>query len=127
MTEGLTFRERRLLRVQQSTGTSGRAQAINQAQAYHNSSAVEEEDKEPMAFSSTMRDWLTKDELEGFLRVVDAPPHKEPSLMIDLEEITVGTVQALVGLPVEGLYSIENPSSKILIEYFREYSITSKA
>ena len=47
--------------------------------------------------------------------------------MIDLEEITVGTVQALIGLPVEGLYSIENPSTGTLTRYFEEYSIVSKA
>ena len=45
---------------------------------------------------------------------------------IDLEEITEGTIQALIGLPSGGLRSIENPSTKILTEYFREYSLGSK-
>ena len=47
--------------------------------------------------------------------------------MIDLDEISEGTVQALVGFPARGLYSIENPSTEMLIEYFGEYSLASKA
>ena len=35
-------------------------------------------------------------------------------------------VQALVELPGQGLYSIENPCTEILIEYFGEYSLASK-
>ena len=46
---------------------------------------------------------------------------------IKLEEISEGTVQALVGLPTGGLCSIENPFNEILTEYFREYSVGSKA
>ena len=47
--------------------------------------------------------------------------------MIDLEEISEGTMQTLVGLPARGLCSIENPSTEILTEYFGEYFIASKA
>ena len=44
-----------------------------------------------MAFSTATKDWLSKNGLEGFLRVVDAPPHEEPekvTSMIDLKEIS---------------------------------------
>ena len=50
-----------------------------------------------------------------------ARPHEElekVALQIDLEEIIE---------PAGGLYSIENPSTKTLTEYFGEYSIASKA
>ena len=46
---------------------------------------------------------------------------------IDLAEITEGTIQALTGLQGGGLQSMESPSNKILLEYFGEYSLSSKA
>ena len=75
-----------------------------------------------MALSTTAKEWFSKYRLEGFLRVVDAPPHEEPEKVaptIDLEEITEGTIQALIGLPSRGLRSIENPCTEVLTEYFR--------
>ena len=54
-----------------------------------------------MALSTTAREWFSKHGLERFLRVADAPPHEEPEKVaptIDLEEITEGTIQALIGL-----------------------------
>ena len=83
-----------------------------------------------MALSTTTREWFSKNNLEGFLRIADAPPHEEPEKVgptIDLEEITEGTIQALTRLLVGGLRSIENPSTEILIEYFGEYSLNNKA
>ena len=61
---------------------------------------------------------------------MDVPPYEElekATYIIDLDEISEGTVQALVGFPARGLYSIENPSTEMLIEYFGEYSLASKA
>ena len=84
----------------------------------------------PMALSDAAREWFTKNGLEGFLRIADAPPHEEPKHVastIDLAEITEGTIQALTGLQARGLQSVENPSSDILLEYFGEYSLSSKA
>ena len=83
-----------------------------------------------MAFSTATKDWLSKNGLEGFLRVADAPPHEEPEKVaatIDLKEISKGTMQALVGLPARGLCSIENNSTEILTKYFRKYTLSSKA
>ena len=61
----------------------------------------EKEDTGPMALSTATREWFSKNNLDGFLQIVDAPPHEEPEKVaprIDLEEITEGTIQALIGL-----------------------------
>ena len=83
-----------------------------------------------MALSTVTREWFSKNGLEGFLHVGDAPPHEEPEKVaptIDLEEITEGTIQALTGLPARGLRSIESPSTEIFYQYFGEYSLSNKA
>ena len=52
-----------------------------------------------MALSTATREWFSKHGLEGFLKVPDAPPHDELEKVastIDLEEITEGTIQALI-------------------------------
>ena len=70
-----------------------------------------------MALSIATGEGFSKHGLEGCLRVVDAPPHEEPEKVAppnDLEEITEGTIQALIGLPIGGLRSIEIPSTEIL-------------
>ena len=46
---------------------------------------------------------------------------------IDLEGISEATIQAAIELSSGGLQSIENPTTKILVEYFGEYSVASKA
>ena len=48
-------------------------------------------------------------------------------MKIGLEQITKGTMQALVGLPTGGLHSMEKPSTVILTKYFGEYSLDNKA
>ena len=83
-----------------------------------------------MALSDAAREWFTRNGLEGFLCIADALPHEEPEQVaptIDLSELTEGTIQALTGLQARGLQSVENPSSDILLEYFGEYSLISKA
>ena len=82
-----------------------------------------------MALSTATREWFSKHDVEGFLRVTNAPPHDKAEKVapaIDLDEITEGTIHALIGLPAGGLRSIENPSTEILTEYFGEYSLSSK-
>ena len=76
-----------------------------------------------MALSEAAKTWFNRHGLEGFLRIAEAPPHEEPekvALRIDLEEITEDVVRALIGLLEGGLYSIENPSTETLTEYFGE-------
>ena len=83
-----------------------------------------------MALSETAKKWLTQNGLEGFLRVVEAPPHEEPEKVaqkIDLEEITEDAIRALIGLLEGGLFSIENPSRETLKKFSDEYSLASKA
>ena len=83
-----------------------------------------------MALSEEERQWLTENGLEGFLRIADAPPHEEPeqaATSIDLSEIMEGAIQAMAGLQVGGLQSVECPSNEILLEYFEVYSLSSKA
>ena len=44
-----------------------------------------------MALSETEKKWLTQNGLEGFLWVVETPPHEEPEKVaqkINLDEIT---------------------------------------
>ena len=120
--EGVSFHERKILRAQ-SAQDSAKPQCSTLE-------ALEEEQTEPMALSNATRDWLIKNSLEGFIRVAEAPPHEEPEMVaatIDLDGLSKVTVQAAIELPSEELHSIENPSTQILIEYFWEFSIVSKA
>ena len=83
-----------------------------------------------MALSDAAREWFTKNGLEGFLRIADAPPHEEPEQVaatIDLSKIMEGTILTVTGLQAGGLQSVEIPSNKIMSEYFGEYSLNSKA
>ena len=59
-----------------------------------------------MALSNAAREWFTKNGLEGFLRIADSLLHEDLEQVaptIDLEEITKGTIQALIGLQAGGL------------------------
>ena len=59
-----------------------------------------------MALLEEARQWLTDNELEGFLHIADATPHKAPeqaAATIELSEIMEGTIQALRGLQAAGL------------------------
>ena len=83
-----------------------------------------------MALSDATKNWFNKNGLQRLLRVVKATLHEEPekvALQINLEEITKGMVQSLIELLAGDLYSIDNPSTKTLTEYFGKYSIASKA
>ena len=83
-----------------------------------------------MVLLDKAREWFTENGLEGFLCIADAPPHDElgqVASMIGLAEITEDTIQALTRLEVGRLQSVESPSNEILLEYFGEYSLISKA
>ena len=97
----ISFRERRLWRTQQSTHAFGRTERSTHRATHNYNQESEEEDTSHMALSIAAREWFSKHGLEGFLRVADASPHEEPEKVaprIDLEEITEGTIQALIGL-----------------------------
>ena len=83
-----------------------------------------------MELSEIAKKWFTQHGLEGFLQIIEAPPHNEPGKVakkIDLEEITEEAICALIGLPEGGIYSIENPSPEAMTKFFSEYSLSSKA
>ena len=91
-TEGMALRELRLWRAQKSTRTLRHTEHNLLAKKHTDN---DEEDSGPMVLSNTTRKWFTKNGLEGFLRITDAPPHEEPEQVaptIDLEEITKGTI-----------------------------------
>ena len=99
-------------------------------QPSHNDDLSIDNDNMPIFVSDELRSWLICNNLEGFLKVPDAPPHDELEKVastIDLEEITEGTIQALTRLQAGGLQSVESPSTETLIQYFGEYSLSSKA
>ena len=85
---------------------------------------------EPMVLSETAKKWFTQHGLDGFLRIAEAPTHKESekgAKKIDLEKITEVAIYALIILLEGGIFSIENPSPETLMKFFNEYSLTSKA
>ena len=83
-----------------------------------------------VVLSETTKKWFKQHGLEGFLRIVKAPPHgktKKVVKKIDTEIITEEAIRVLIGLPKGGIYSIENPSPEAMKKFFREYSLASKA
>ena len=121
--KGVSVGERKMSRAQ-SEQTSEKAQALNLR------SDLEADNIEPMALSNEVKNCLIKNGLEGFIRVAEAPPHEELdklAMTIVVDKLSEGMVQAAIELPSRGLYLIENPSTQILMRYFGEFSIASKA
>ena len=84
---------------------------------------------DPQTLSEAAKKWLRQHGLEGFLTIMEAPPHKEADKVIkeiDTEVITEEAIRALTGLPEGGIFQIDNPTSEQLIKYFGEYSLASK-
>ena len=112
--EEFSFQESRLWKAQQSTQAFEHTEPSTHREKHNHNQESEEEDTSPMALSTATREWFSEHGLEGFLRVADAPPHEEPEKVappIDLEEITEGTIQALIGLPTGGLRSTRTRES----------------
>ena len=89
--EGVSFCEHKILRAQQSTRISRKAQTINKAQAPYRSTEANEEDTKPMALLTATKGWLSKHGIEGFILVAKAPPHEEPEKVaatINVEELS---------------------------------------
>ena len=125
MCEGITFREFSLWQARKKRRTLRHTELSPNADQ-----RTDEEDVGTMALSKEARQFLTENGLEGFMCIADAPPHEEPehaATSIDLSEITEGAIQAMAGLQVGGLQSVECPSNEILLEYFGVYSLSSKA
>ena len=74
--------------------------------------------------------WLKQHGLEGFLRIMEAPPHREAEKVvkdIDTEVITEEAIRALTGLPEGDIFNINNLTPKQLTKYLCEYFLASKA
>ena len=71
--EGFTFREFSLNQTREDRRASRRTEL-----SFYTDHHIHKEDTGPMALSEEARQWLTKNGLEGLLRIADAPPHAEP-------------------------------------------------
>ena len=83
-----------------------------------------------MTLSEIAKKWFKQHRLEGFLRIVEAPPHGKAEkivMKIDTEVITEEATCALIGLLERGIYSMNNPSPEMLTMFFVEYSLGSTA
>ena len=82
------------------------------------------------ALSEAAKKWLWQHGLEGFLTIMEAPPHWEAEKIvkeIDTDLIMDEAIRSLIGLPEGGIFTIENPTPEQLWKYFGEYSLASKA
>ena len=85
---------------------------------------------ECMAFLEAAKKWLKQYGLEGFLRIVEAPLHREAEKVvkdIGTEVITEEAIRALTGLLEGSIFTIDNPTPEQLTKYFGEYSLARKA
>ena len=74
-----------------------------------------EEDMDYQALSEAGKKWLRQHGLEGFLTIMEAPPHREAEKIIkeiDTEVITKEAIQALTGLLEGGILTIDNPTTE---------------
>ena len=70
-----------------------------------------EQDMDFQALSEAAKKWLRQHGLEGFLMIMEAPPHREADKIvknIDTELITEEAIRALTGLPEGGIFNIDN-------------------
>ena len=94
--EGFTFYEFSVKQAQEH-----RRAPTHSARISHTDQQTLEEEAGPMALLEEARQCMTKNGLEGLLRIADAPPHAKPeqaATTIDLSEVTEGAVQALIGI-----------------------------
>ena len=71
--EGISFREFSLWQARKDRSTLRRIENNPNA-----GQRTDDEDIGSMALSEEARQWLTDNVLEGFLRIVDAPPQEAP-------------------------------------------------
>ena len=89
-----------------------------------------EEDMDCQALSEAAKKWLRQHGLEGFLTIMEAPPHREAEKIIkevDTEVITEEAIRALTGLPEGGIFTIDNPTTEQVKKNSGEYSASNKA
>ena len=82
------------------------------------------------ALTEAAKKWLSQHGLEGLLTIMEAPPHREAEKIIkkiDTEVITEEGIRDLTSLPKGGIFTIDNPMTEQLKNYFGEYSAGNKA
>ena len=107
--------------------------SLSRSHSHHHSTSPSsldlEADMEPQTLSEAARKWFRQNGLEGFLAIMEAPPHREADRVIKelaTEVITEEAIRALTGLPEGGIFQIDNPTSEQLTRYFGEYSVAGK-
>ena len=95
LAESLSFCEHRALGAQRTIQVSRWMQEAQTSTSALPTPAEPDDEMEPMALSETTKKWFNQHGLGGFLRIVEAPPHKEPekyATTIDIEGISDVTV-----------------------------------
>ena len=84
----------------------------------------------PLAASQEIRTWLQQRGLDGYLRVINAPPHpdaQEITRRTHPDTVTNNVIRAAFDLKRGGEHEVKIPPHMTLKEYFGMYSISGKA
>ena len=84
----------------------------------------------PIPISSTLRRWLLEKGFEGYIQVVEAPPHpdaQEIAKKLNVNTVTNASIRKKLGLTATGEKHFEIPPTEDLEKYFGEYSTSAKA
>ena len=130
--EAFSFREQRITNAHKRLKIIRREPTHAEPPHTHPSPALTdlEEAMDCQALSEAAKKWLRQHGLEGFLTIMEAPPHRKVEKIvkeIDTEVITEEAIRGLTSLPEGGIFTIDNPTPEQLRKYFGEYSLASKA
>ena len=80
--------------------------------------------------TTALRNWLTENGLQGFIQVVEAPPHPnatEIAFRLNIESITDSMIRKKLDLDSTDERQLEMVLSHILERYYGKYSLSAKA
>ena len=80
--------------------------------------------------TTALRNWLTENGLQGFIQVVEAPPHPnatEIAFRLNIESITDSMIRKKLDLDSTDERQLEMVLSHILERYYGKYSFSAKA
>ena len=83
-----------------------------------------------ISISATLRRWLLEKGSEGYIRVVEAPPHPDAfniARKLNVDTVTNAMVRQKLGLSGLGEKHFDIAPAETLQKYFAEYSLTAKA
>ena len=84
----------------------------------------------PTIITTALRNWLTENGLQGFIKVAEAPPHPnatEIASKLNIETITDSMIRKKLSLDNTGERKLEMVPSHILERYYGKYSLSAKA